>query len=253
MRTASDKKRQEFMAWMGNHPEIKDISKHLVADFLNQYNATCSRLASIKKNNDLEIVSEFGYKAKEALLGEVFASHEWQDTNEEVFKVVAGISQTPWLKGNQVYVSPLKVNSVNIGYSQIVFMDSPAPTELEEVTHLLEDLSTGLSLYLGYQNELMKYYARVEELANLLQMSNSGSASRVKLLTPRQRAILELMALGETNDEIADKLGFSTGTIHAESSEIYRILQITGRKGAVSALNAHRSPTQAQVNKPTLG
>jgi len=235
MKTAADKKRKEFMAWVSNHPEIRDISKHLVADFLNQYNASCARLALIRENNQLEVISEFGFDSNDCVLGEIYESHQWQNTDDEIFMVVAGIAPTAWLEGCQIYVVPLKVNSVNIGYAQIVF--SKPVTSQEEIEHLLEDLSIGLSLYLGYQNELNKYYRKVEELANALNIKESNSALKMKLLTPRQRGILELMALELTNDEIADKLGFSSATIHAESSEIYRILQVSGRKGAVSALN----------------
>lgn len=252
MRTASDKKRQDFMMWMSNHPQIKDISKHLVADFLNQFNASHSRVASIRSNNDLEVVSEFGYLPDDCEIGRIFESHQWQNTEDDVFQVVAGISETPWIRGNQVYVAPLKVNSVNIGYSQIVFVDAPAPTEIQEITNLLEDLSVGLSFYLNYQSELNKYYHRVEELSSILKIANSASASKVKLLSSRQRSILELMALGFINDEIANKLGFSVGTIHAESSEIYRTLQITGRKSAISALATHLSPTEGLAGAPTI-
>lgn len=250
MKTAADKKRKEFMAWVSNHPEIKDISKHLVADFLNQYNASCARLALIRENNQLEVISEFGFDNDDCVLGEIYESHQWQDTDDEVFMVVAGIAPTAWLEGSQIYVVPLKVNSVNIGYAQIVF--SKPVTSQEEIEHLLEDLSIGLSLYLGYQNELNKYYRKVEELANALRLKESNSALKMNLLTPRQRGILELMAQELTNDEIADNLGFSQGTIQAESSEIYRILQVSGRKGAVSALRFHLSPMQAQISEPKI-
>ena len=250
MKTAADKKRKEFMAWVSNHPEIKDISKHLVADFLNQYNASCARLALIRENNQLEVISEFGFDNDDCVLGEIYESHQWQNTDDEVFMVVAGIAPTAWLEGSQIYVVPLKVNSVNIGYAQIVF--SKPVSSQHEIEHLLEDLSIGLSLYLGYQNELNKYYRKVEELANTLRLKESNSALKMNLLTPRQRGILELMAQELTNDEIAHNLGFSHSTIQAESSEIYRILQVSGRKGAVSALKFHLSPMQAQINKPII-
>lgn len=237
MKTAIDIKRREFMTWVANHPEIKDITKHLVADFLNQYNASCARIALVKENNELEIISEFGFAPDESVLGEIFESTKWQDTNNEIFKVIAGIAPSSWIKDNQVYVATLKVNSVNIGYAEICFAQ-PVDSQ-KDIESLLVDLSIGLSLYLGYQNALNKQYRRLEELAENLRIKESNSALKITLLTARQRNILQFMAEKFTNEKIALKLGFSSATIHHDSSEIYRILQVEGRKGAILAFNHH--------------
>lgn len=57
--------------------------------------------------------------------------------------------------------------------------------------------------------------------------------SSSEYLSPRQMKILHLIYEGLTNNEIADKLGFSDSTIRQESMRIYQILKVTGRKEAI--------------------
>lgn len=54
------------------------------------------------------------------------------------------------------------------------------------------------------------------------------------LLTRRERVVLDMIASGQTNSEIAAKLSFSTSTIRNDTSAIYRKLGVTGRAEAVA-------------------
>ena len=84
---------------------------------------------------------------------------------------------------------------------------------------ILDDLSTGLSLYFNFQKQLDQYYKDIELLVLALRIKEGDDLRNIQGLTARQRSILELMSLGKTNKNIASKLGFSEATIHAESSE----------------------------------
>ncbi|MFM8304889.1 MAG: LuxR C-terminal-related transcriptional regulator, partial [Actinomycetota bacterium] len=53
-------------------------------------------------------------------------------------------------------------------------------------------------------------------------------------LTPRELRVLGLMARGATNREIARQLSFSTGTIRADTTSIYRKLGARGRVDTVA-------------------
>ena len=53
-------------------------------------------------------------------------------------------------------------------------------------------------------------------------------------LTTSERAVLELIATGKTNDEIADELGRNIGTIKFHSAMIYRKLGVKNRQQAVN-------------------
>lgn len=60
--------------------------------------------------------------------------------------------------------------------------------------------------------------------------ANDGYAK----LTQRQQEVLDLMALGKSNKEIADELGLTTGTIKMHSSRIFKTLNVQNRTEAVS-------------------
>jgi DNA-binding CsgD family transcriptional regulator len=59
-------------------------------------------------------------------------------------------------------------------------------------------------------------------------------------LTSRQRRILEQLANGRTNAEIADALGVSLSTVKSQLRNVYRQLGVDNRRAAVSALDGER-------------
>ena len=58
-------------------------------------------------------------------------------------------------------------------------------------------------------------------------------------LTPRQREVVELVATGLTNVEIASVLDISPGTVKIHLSSIYRALEVTNRTEAAAMWAAH--------------
>lgn len=56
-----------------------------------------------------------------------------------------------------------------------------------------------------------------------------------KPLTARQEEILRMIKLGETNEEIADKIGYSASLVKQETMLIYSKLGISGRRDLSSA------------------
>ena len=60
-------------------------------------------------------------------------------------------------------------------------------------------------------------------------------------LTARQRELLHLVAAGHTNAQIARRLGISEGTVRTHLENIYRLLQVSSRTGAVTRAFADRT------------
>ena len=56
----------------------------------------------------------------------------------------------------------------------------------------------------------------------------------VESLSSRELEVLQLIALGRTNREIAGQLIVSPGTVKAHTSSIYRKLDVTNRTEAVA-------------------
>lgn len=61
-------------------------------------------------------------------------------------------------------------------------------------------------------------------------------------LTPRHQQLLDLLAAGHTNAQIARQLGLSEGTIRTHLENLYRRLQVPSRTAAVTRALATRDP-----------
>lgn len=234
MKTQNEIKRREFMAWIANHPELADVAKHLVSDFLNTHKASSARIAIIKDDAQVEVVSEFGFKAKERLIGVSYDYQSWQDKYGNYVSTSTEI--TLWVEKEFQYLVPLKANNVNIGYAQLTFKNEPA--QKDELEDLIHDISACLSLYLNYQKRLHAYSQELAQLSLSIKNKHQDAGKKVRSLSPRQRMVLQLLSANLTNGQIAIELGFSPATIHADTSEIYRVLGVENRKGAI-ALCAH--------------
>jgi DNA-binding NarL/FixJ family response regulator len=69
-----------------------------------------------------------------------------------------------------------------------------------------------------------------------------GPAEAEPRLTPRQWQLLDLLAAGHTNAQIARRLGVSEGTVRTHLENIYRRLNVTNRTAAVMrAFTGHGS------------
>jgi DNA-binding CsgD family transcriptional regulator len=62
----------------------------------------------------------------------------------------------------------------------------------------------------------------------------------VPRLTPRQKDLLQLLAAGHTNAQIARRLGISEGTVRTHLENIYERLQVSSRAAAVTRAFADR-------------
>jgi DNA-binding NarL/FixJ family response regulator len=66
------------------------------------------------------------------------------------------------------------------------------------------------------------------------QTAATGTSVVAERLTARERRVLELIALGYTNEQIAAELAFSLSTIKADIGSILRKLGARNRAGAVA-------------------
>ena len=63
----------------------------------------------------------------------------------------------------------------------------------------------------------------------------------VPRLTPRQKDLLDLVAAGHTNTQIARRLGISEGTVRTHLENIYKRLQVSSRTAAVTRAFSDRA------------
>ncbi len=79
--------------------------------------------------------------------------------------------------------------------------------------------------------------------------------SEIDRLSPRQREVLELLAKGLTNEDIAGVLGIATATVKAHMTALMNALDVTNRTEAVSLfLNNSVGPTAVEqvMSRPAI-
>jgi two-component system response regulator NreC len=82
-------------------------------------------------------------------------------------------------------------------------------------------------------------YLRQEHVPLLLEQAPSAAGSQpdtddsYELLSPRERQVLRLIALGHTNQEVADMLYLSVKTIETYKARLMAKLELTGRAALV--------------------
>ena len=65
-----------------------------------------------------------------------------------------------------------------------------------------------------------------------MRQSNALAAAEVEGLSPREQEILELLAQGFANKEIADRVGVSDGTVRWHLRHVYHKLHVRTRTEA---------------------
>lgn len=146
-----------------------------------------------------------------------------------------------------VGVWPLSLPNQRVGALQVSFAELPAPEELRADAM---GVAAVLALYLSLLVSIAASPDRAVEMLNAsdqanafptaelsaLQSATSAGLTRraaPSVLTDRQSQILQLMAKGLTNSQIAKRVGFSESTVRQETMVIYRYFGVGGRREAV--------------------
>lgn len=102
----------------------------------------------------------------------------------------------------------------------------------EEIIRAVSSVAAGDAVYSGaVARRIVAFYSG--------QQSQSPTARVFPDLTPREREVLELLATGCRNHEIARRLGMSEKTVRNHVSQVLTKLQVPDRTAA--ALKAHES------------
>lgn len=130
------------------------------------------------------------------------------------------------LPGGPQLLWPLAIPARAIGLLQVSFLHVPDPAQAEQDVSDIAPVLTLLTMHASPPEDFDDHRAHPATAAT--------DAERVPTrLSVRQVRILELMAEGMTNDQIAHKIAFSASTVRQESMAIYRFLDVASRADAV--------------------
>jgi ATP/maltotriose-dependent transcriptional regulator MalT len=131
-------------------------------------------------------------------------------------------------------VDPQKIQPesrlIEIRYQQVRYgMLELAPGYL--VSHLLP----GIPQHFAHQCALLLYLAEHEELVRYLSkvLEPIYNSEAVKAFTPRERDVLHGLVIGESESEIAQRLGLEQTTVHTHIGRLYRRLEVRNAKDAI--------------------
>jgi DNA-binding CsgD family transcriptional regulator len=81
---------------------------------------------------------------------------------------------------------------------------------------------------------------------------SASDSEALAALTARERQVLQLVADGMTNPEIAAALFLATGTVRKHLDNVYRKLGVRGRAAAVAVtqLTRHRASSASSLERP---
>lgn len=120
---------------------------------------------------------------------------------------------------------------------------------LDKVMHALRVLMTG-QLY--YPRDVMS--RRLEELVETIPAPSLEQPLNVagSILTKQERKIIELVARGARNKEIADNLHISAHTVKAHMATIFRKTQVRNRIELLRIVQQPQRPTQSATTSRLL-
>jgi LuxR family transcriptional regulator, maltose regulon positive regulatory protein len=92
----------------------------------------------------------------------------------------------------------------------------------------------GASPFRDYALQLLSQFGAETHQAAVAPLKVSLAGNLVEPLSPRELEVLQLMALGKTNQEIAEQLVVAVGTVKSHAASIYRKLETANRTEAVN-------------------
>lgn len=235
-------------------PTCEQICQQLTLDVLQVHASRQAVLALFGTDGSLRVVGEFGAGSRDGAAATRLSLWDHQPladavrTGEPVILDGTDADGTAMVGGAEAYplvvAWPLNLPSQRVGALQIACAE---PVDLARLRADLTGVSAALALYLSL---LTSIAASPDHALSVLSASESNgslalgdfaaNATRAhgrpvpEALSERQISVLELMAQGMTNAQIARRIGFSESTVRQESMVIYRFFGVGGRQEAVA-------------------
>ncbi len=150
--------------------------------------------------------------------------HECDQSNACARHIASAPSDCYWACVNVPHNKKIAENTISNGGHGVFYEDDSLDTLKKGITAILNG-------ELWFSRNIIS--ASLSSFVDKNNINASQKAADKIGLTKREKEILKLIALGKTNDEVADKLNISTLTVKTHVSNIYRKINVPNRIQAI--------------------
>jgi len=182
--------------------------------------------AKISKDNTLTIEAAHGFEPENCFVGKEFPIEIGRPSGLAIMNnamIIEKNSPEYYVKYPAIRNQPLPYpwsSQISIPINNQYFMQLGRYAEMAEGDELF---------YKNLQSLMQIYFSKIGKVS--LEIGDLHG----KPLTARQEEILNMIKMGETNEEIAEKIGYSASLVKQETMLIYSKLGISGRRDLSSA------------------
>jgi len=216
---------QRALSLLTDNPSGNELARAIAIDFLLEFNVTKVRISGARSDDSLIFLGDYGFTP--STTNQTEAAEVWRKRDDEIRHVKLDQHYIGFNDARTCAAAQLKVRGVTCGVLAIYFATPLTPARADSVKEIVLELIAPLSLFL---------FVRPNIPSLVVAGSGFNTSSEVSLsqFSERQLKILQQMATGRTNHEIATALGFSVSTIRHETMRIFQILGVSDRQEAAS-------------------
>jgi hypothetical protein len=182
--------------------------------------------AKILDENNLRVEAAHGFEPENCYVGKVFSLEIGRPSGRAILEnnIIIEVNKPEYyVKYPAIKNAPIPYpwsSQVSIPISNQYFMQCGRYVPMSEGDELF---------YQNLQSLMQIYFTRIGKVS--LEVGDLFGKS----LTPRQEKILDLMRSGLTNEDIAQKIGYSSSLVKQETMLIFSKLGISGRRDLTNA------------------
>jgi DNA-binding CsgD family transcriptional regulator len=222
-------------------PDAQQLLRALVLAFPARFHAVTAILAHCCDDGTLAVTASFGYPDSQVWPNPFPLGDDWpisralREPDPFCVPTSAQVLDEFPIMGTR-YAAPRPLAA-----TQLTSMAAPVGVVALGFAEDVQDVDGVLAL-LGAVRDVVGLYAGLQwETGAPRQRDGSARAGRRStdpVLSPRQTTVLELLAEGYGNGQIAHRIGFSESTVRHETMALYRWFGVGGRREAVAAARA---------------
>lgn len=211
---------------LATKPTLDQLTQFLSLNHCPSGEVSRVYFARINKNKNLVIEAEQGFEPENCYVGKEFPIEMGRPSGRSILEnKILFEENNPeyYIKYPAIRNQPIPYpwsSQVSIPINSQYFMQCGRYAEMVEGDELF---------YQNLQSLMQIYFSKIGKVS--LEIGDLFG----KPLTARQNVILELMQQGRTNEEIAEKIGYSASLVKQETMLIFSKLGVSGRRDLTSA------------------